>query len=94
MLLSFSSKGNEWQDGSHSLVPSFLGLESEANMIANVIILFVIAILAALSIRKIYLDRRHGGSSCGYNCAGCSGSCSHTNLSEEEVKRRQARLKH
>lgn len=88
------SRGNEWQGYSHGLVPPSFASESEANMIANVIILGVIAILVLLSLRKVFLDRKRGGSSCGYNCAGCSGSCSHTNLSEDEVKRRQARLKH
>jgi hypothetical protein len=82
------------QGYSHSPVPPSLALESEADMIANVVILGIIAILVFFSVRKIYTDRKNGVHSCSGGCAGCSGSCSHTHLSDDEVQRRQARLKH
>ena len=49
-----------------------------ANMGTIVVSLVLIAIVI-LDIRKLISDRRKGKRSCGMNCPGCSGSCSHSN---------------
>ena len=47
-----------------------------ANM-GTIVVSLVLAVIVIWDIKKIISDRKKGIKSCGMNCPGCSGSCSH-----------------
>ncbi len=49
-------------------------------MVANIVVLSIIAILAVIAIRKIIMDRKNGVPSCGYACGGNCSSCATANV--------------
>lgn len=46
-------------------------------MVANIILLVIVAFFVILAGRKVWADHKNGVNACGYACGGeCNGSCS------------------
>ena len=52
-----------------------------ANM-GTIVVSFILAAIVIWDIRKLISDKKKGKHSCGMNCPGCSGSCSHMEVPE------------
>lgn len=52
-----------------------------ANM-GTIVVSLILAAIVILDIWKLVSDRKKGKRSCGMNCPGCSGSCSHMEIPE------------
>lgn len=50
-----------------------------ANM-GTIVVSLILAVIVIWDIKKIISDRKKGIKSCGMNCAGCTGTCTHSDI--------------
>jgi len=59
-------------------------------MVADIITIAILIVIGAYSVYSIIRDKRNGVPTCGYTCAGCSGSCSQ-GVNQDRATKKQVR---